>query len=222
MTNAIAIRAQFNSDDVANARAYAIAMGERVGTRGRLEQVHLDIWHRALRPQIVSKPVSGVGRGKHTGKRGGASTVTVEGTTRVVSKVDARNARRWAVENGHDVPARGRLSVELLQGWADDGMPNYRELVATVYGRKIDKRGRPNGKEMAFPVYRDMLPVSGKPKMRHYVDALDMPVLPVRIVAGAMLIDVTNDPDNGLVYEWVSKADGKDVVDMLKANINVR
>jgi hypothetical protein len=221
MTNAIAIRAQFNKEDIANARAYALAMGEQVGTRGRLEQVHLDIWHRALRPQIVSKPVSGVGRGKHTGKRGGSSTVNVEGATSVVSKADARNARLWAVENGHAVPARGRLSVATLQGWADDGMPDYREQVATVYARKLDKRGRPNGKEIAIPVYRDELSRAGKPRMVDYVNAVAFPILPVRIVAGAMLIDVTKDDDGSLSYAWVSKADGKGVVDMLKAHINI-
>lgn len=211
---------RFSRDDVRNARAYAIKQGNNVGTRGRLHIDLLTQWVTAGRPVLVEPISTSVG----TGKRGGPSTVNVEGNTHVVSKQDAQNARAWAVENELEVPTKGRLSTDILQKWADAGMPTYREESATVYYRALDKRGRANGKERIAIVYKDMLTRSGKPRMSDYWDALvasGITGIPVRIIAGAMKINVHRDDESQLVYEWVSKSDSKDVVDMLKANISL-
>ena len=215
MSKEIAVLPTYNPADIANARAYAIANGNKLGNRGRVPMWALNEWHNALRPVLVSTTTE-----KVPGMRGRRSTVNVDGTTREVSKTESQHARMWAMANGIDVPVRGRMSTDTLQAWVNAGMPEYREEVATVYYRKLDRKGRPNGKEQIAVVYRDMLGV-GKPKMRDYWEALNIDGIPVRIIAGAMLINVDRDDDGDLVYSWVSKADSKAVVDTLKANISL-
>lgn len=225
MTNALACMPVFNRDDVANARALAQHYGELVGDRGRVPWVHLMVWHDALRPKLVSKSTTGVGRGKHTGKRGGASTFEWEGETKRATKQDTRNARIWALENNIDVPVKGRISKNVIQHWADNGMPEFenRELRATVYYVKRNHvTGNLYSKMHAVSVYADMLP-SRKPKSSEYVSCLDLPASAcvVRIVTANTLIDVSLDDNNEYVYRWVSKRDSKTVMNTLMSNLSL-
>lgn len=224
MTNAIACLPTFTREDVANARALAQHYGELVGTRGRLEHVHLMVWHNALRPQLVSKSTTGVGRGKHTGKRGGASQYVLEGETKRATKQDSRNARLWAIENSIDIPVKGRISTTVIQNWANAGAPVFevREERAHVIYRKKDKLGRLNGATHSATVYADMLP-STKPKSSDYVRAVELPAnaVPVRIVTANTLIDVSVGEDGEYVYRWVSKRDSKTVINTLMSNLSL-
>jgi hypothetical protein len=225
MTNAIACLPTFSREDIANARALARSYGELVGTRGRLEHVHLMVWHNALRPQLVAKTATGVGRGKHTGKRGGASTFILEGETKRATKQDSRNARLWAIENGIDIPSKGRISATVIQGWANAGAPVFevREERATVYYVKRNHvTGSLYSKLHALTVYADMLP-STKPKSSDYVQAVDLPAnaVPVRIVTANTLIDVSVGEDGEYVYAWVSKRDSKTVMNTLMSNLSL-
>lgn len=225
MTNAIACMPTFTREDVANARALARSYGELVGERGRLEHVHLMVWHNALRPQLVSKSTTGVGRGKHTGKRGGASTFVLEGETKRATKQDSRNARLWAIENKIDIPVKGRISTTVIQNWANAGAPVFdiREERATVYYVKRNHvTGNLYNKMHAATVYADMLPAR-KPKSSEYVSCLDLPAnaVPVRIVTANTLIDVTINEDGEYVYAWVSKRDSKTVMNTLMSNLSL-
>lgn len=221
MNTAIAILPTYSPADVANARAYALAKGENIGTRGRVPNWVLTEWHNALRPVVVKPAERGPDmRGKHTGRRGGPSTVNVDGTKHVVTKREAASARAWAIENDIPVPTKGRLNTATLQAWVNAGMPEHRIERATVYYRALDKKGRPNGKERIGIVYADMLG-TGKPRMSDYWHALGIEGIPLRIIAGDMLINVTKDIDGTLEYNWVSKADSKTVVDMLKGNVSL-
>lgn len=221
MTNSLALLPAYSAADVANARAYAIAKGNMIGARGRVPAWALAEWHSALRPVVVPVVERGPDmRGKHTGRRGGPSTVNVDGTKHVVTKREAASARAWAMANDIDVPTRGRLNTATLQAWVNAGMPEHRIERATVYYRALDKKGRPNGKERIGIVYADMLG-TGKPRMSDYWHALGIDGIPLRIIAGDMLINVTRNDTNEFVYQWVSKADSKTVVDMLKGNVSL-
>jgi hypothetical protein len=215
MNKALATIPTFTSADIANARAFAIANGNKLGNRGRVPMWALNEWRNALSPVLVREDTV-----KVPGARGRRSTVNVGGTAVEVTKAQSQHARMWAIENGIPVPTRGRLSGTVLQGWVSAGMPEHREEKATVYYRKLDKAGRPNGKEQIAIVYADMLG-TGKPRMRDYWEALDIKGIPTRIIAGDMLINVTRDDDGALSYSWVSKRDSKAVVDTLLSNVSM-
>lgn len=221
-----------NATDTKAARAYAIAMGEAVGDRGRLDPVHVTVWEQAGRPVMLG-PVRPTATGGTGGKRGGrASIVVVDGETWEVTKQASRNARAWAVENDIPVPARGRLALDVLQGWVDAGMPEAepaREERATViYRRTLDKSGRRNAsvgrRTESLTVWSDQLPAT-KPRSSDYVRAVqsELPTGAVveRIITANTIIDVTVNDDGEYVYAWVSKADSRAVVNTLKANLLV-
>jgi Lsr2 len=48
------------------------------------------------------------------GRRSGA-------TTRVATDVDSAAVRAWAASNGHDIPARGRISREIIEKYRAAG-----------------------------------------------------------------------------------------------------
>lgn len=224
--NLPALMPKFDRADVANARALAQFYGENVADKGRVPMVHLLVWHNALRPLVIDpKGTTGLGRGKHTGKRGGASTYELGGETKRATKQDARNARIWAIENNIDIPEKGRISKIVIQQWADMGAPIFenRELRATVYYVKRNHvTGNLYSKMHAVSVYADMLPAR-KPKSSEYVSCLDLPAsaVVVRIVTANTLIDVTLDDNGEYVYQWVSKRDSKTVMNTLMSNLSL-
>lgn len=230
MTNAIATLPVFSREDVRKARAWALSYGEPIGERGRMPRWLLLDWDKNLRPvpstyvarpEIDSKQVSG--------KRGAPTVVlTKDGGWKPISRDNARNARRWALREGMEVPAHGRLSVDVLQAWANAGEPEIapdRVEVATVYYvKKNAVTGNLYSKIHAITVYADMLAGGrGRPAMSAYVEAVqdDMPkhAVPVRITTANTIVDVGREDDGTYTYAWVSKADSKTVVDMIKAHI---
>lgn len=227
MSNAIANLPTFSAADIKACRAWAIAYGEpTISAKGKLPKWILLDWDKNLRPTVVvpesnAKPLS----------RGRRSTVTLsDGSTVEVGREDARAARRWAIDAGHDVPVKGRLSATLLQTWVDKGMPivaGPRVEKATVYYvKKNYVTGELYSKLHAITVYADMLPVGkGRPPMYTYVWAVrkDMPkhAVPVRITTPGTIVDITIGDDGEYRYAWVSKADSKTVVDMIKGHISL-
>lgn len=223
MTNALAVLPTFNRDDVKAARAWALSYGEPIGTKGRLPMWLLLDWDRNLRPRVV---VAESNAPASLGKRGRRSTVIdSEGRSVEVSRSNARSARAWLIGEGIDVPAKGRLNAAQLQLWANAGMPDMavREERATVYYVKRNAiTGNLYSKMHAITVYADMLPGGKKPKHSDYVDAIELPsnATVVRITTANTIVNVTVDDDTGeYVYRWVSKADSREVVNTLKANL---
>lgn len=202
MTNEIDVMPTFSPVDIVNARAYARSKGKAVGTRGRIPHDVLMEWHNALRPVAV----------EHKPRQ-----------KRDMSRAEYRSARKWAQDNGIDVAHKGRIADEVVDQWKNAGMPQYREEVATVYYRALDKKGRPNGKERIAVVYKDMMPITGRgrPPMSSYWAALDIKGIPVRIVTHNMLINVARNDDGEFVYHW-SKTDSKSVVSMLNSNVAIQ
>ncbi len=215
------------------ARAYAIAVGELVADRGRLDPVHIKVWEDHGRPVLYGPVVPPISRATGAVRGGRRSKVTLDdGTVWEVTKEAAHNARYWAVENNVDIPAKGRLSVDVLQQWVDNGMPQREPLreerASVIYRNTLDKAGRRNAalkKLHTLTVYSDQLPGT-KPRSSDYVRAVrsELPAgaVVVRIVTANTLIDVSLDDNGEYVYRWISKRDSKEVVNTLLGSLSVQ
>src|SRR5574338_776263 len=211
----IVIAPKFSAGDDRQAKAYAGRKG-----RGRATRAELVAWHHAGRPVLASIPVPtaqpGVGRGKHTGKRGGASTFDLGGTTRKLAKAEAASVRIWHAQETGEV-LKGRTPVDVVKAWIEAGMPILSEaspVVATVYAYAIDAKGRKNGKELSIELTRDDIALvrKGKPAMVDYVQAAtlkaDRTLWPIQVVTEAMKINAQRDPETQeFTYSWESKRD---------------
>lgn len=227
MSNALAVLPTFTAADIKACRTWARAYGEpTISAKGKLPMWILLDWDKNLRPTVVvpesnAKPLS----------RGRRTQVTLgDGSTVEVGREDARAARRWAIAEGFDVPVKGRLSATLLQTWVDKGMPIVAgprvERATVYYVKKNAITGSLYSKMHAITVYADMLPSGkGRPPMSAYVEAVskDMPkhAVVVRITTANTIVDVGRDEEGTYTYAWVSKADSKTVVDMIKGHISL-
>lgn len=214
MTTALVTAPTFATGDDRQAKAYA----QRAG-RGRATRAELVAWHHAGRPVLAPIPAPtaqpGVGKGKHTGKRGGASTFNLGGTTRTLAKTESYSVREWhRVETGETL--KGRLPIAIVQAWINAGMPAFEQpqaVAATVYAYALDAKGRKNGAERVIELTRDDIAQvrKGKPAMVDYVAAaslvLGKALWPVRIVTEAMQINAQRADDGTFEYAWVSKRD---------------
>jgi hypothetical protein len=229
MTNALAVIPTFSAADIKACRAWALAYGEpTISARGKLPMWILLDWHRNLRPTVVAPESDPKGGSPKFGRR--TRVVLKNGTEVEVGREDARAARRWAIAEGFHVPVKGRLNAGILQSWVNEGMPivaGPRVEKATVYYvKKNYVTGELYSKLHAITVYADMLPIGkGRPPMYTYVRAVqkDMPkhAVPVRITTPGTIVDVTVGDDGEYRYAWVSKADSKTVVDMIKGHISL-
>jgi hypothetical protein len=106
--------------------------------------------------------------------------------------------------------------------------PKREERAQVIYRRTLDKSGRRNasvGKRTeSLTVWSDQLPAT-KPRSSDYVRAVqsELPTGAVveRIITANTIVDVTVNDDGEYVYQWVSKADSRAVVNTLKANLLV-
>lgn len=214
MTNAIVSAPVFSAGDDRQAKAYA---GRTA--RGRATRTELVAWHHAGRPVLAPIPAPtaqpGVGKGKHTGKRGGASTFNLGGITRKLAAAEAYSVRQWHLANTDEL-LKGRLPLSVVQDWIDAGMPAIEaptQVVATVYAYTLDKAGRKNGTERIIELTRDDIANvrKGKPAMADYVTAasvkVDRALWPVQVVTLGMKINAERNDDGTFTYSWVSKRD---------------
>lgn len=146
-------------------------------------------------------------------------SVYVDG--RAFTPVECNYARNWFNANNDEPLGRGRLAHSIIRDWANAGSPEVNppaEIVATVFYRKIDAKGRPNGKIREAVVTRTDMPGGrGRPATIDYINASGLTrdnALISRIVTdnGAIHSVRVDEETDDYIIRWESKADQKSVV----------
>ena len=137
---------------------------------------------------------------------------------------ECKLARNW-FNATQDAPlGKGRIANDVLFAWHAEGRPEYaaapkNDIVATVFYRRLDTRGRVNGKVREQDVTRSELGQSGRgrPSTMSYLDAANLDretTLVTRIVTsqGAVHSVGTDDETGEYVIRWESKSDQRLVI----------
>lgn len=137
---------------------------------------------------------------------------------------ETKLARNWFNATQDAPMGKGRIPNDVLFAWHSEGRPVHEpapknDIVATVFFRRLDIKGRPNGKVREQDVTRSELGQSGRgrPSTVSYLAAANLDrdkTLVTRIVTSQGAVhSVGVDADTGeYVIRWESKSDQRLVI----------
>lgn len=138
---------------------------------------------------------------------------------------ESKLARNWFNATQDQPLGKGRIANDVLFAWHSEGRPIFEaapknEVVATIFYRKLDSRGRVNGKVRELDVTRLELGQAGRgrPSTESYIRAAasltrDNSVISRIVTANGAVHSVGIDADTDeYVIRWESKSDQRLVI----------